>query len=170
MPRRQNLAGLLTVLIIVTLVILPLTLTAVSLVREAANVHQRIQSRTWNSGDVFQQFVGALPAWVTELLDRFGLKDRSAVQEKLSALLVKGSTYIATEVVEIGVGTLSFLISLTIMLYLLFFFVRDGDAISKRITDVIPLPADQQHALVGKSTAVIRATFTGNLLVAAVQG
>src|SRR5262245_55752099 len=56
------------------------------------------------------------------------------------------------------------------MLYLLFFFVRDGDAISRRIRDAIPLPADQQRALVDKSTAVIRATFKGNLLVAAVQG
>jgi predicted PurR-regulated permease PerM len=56
------------------------------------------------------------------------------------------------------------------MLYLLFFFVRDGDAISKRITDAIPLPAEQQSALVGKSTIVIRAMFKGNLLVAAAQG
>lgn len=56
------------------------------------------------------------------------------------------------------------------MLYLLFFFVRDGDTLAKRITDAIPLPADQQRALIGRSTAVIRAMVKGNLLVATVQG
>jgi predicted PurR-regulated permease PerM len=55
------------------------------------------------------------------------------------------------------------------MLDLLFFFVRDGDAISDRITNAIPLPADQQRALISKSAAVIRAMVKGNLLVAAVQ-
>jgi predicted PurR-regulated permease PerM len=40
----------------------------------------------------------------------------------------------------------------------------------RRITHAIPLSPEQQRALVGKSTAVIRATFKGNLLMAAVQG
>jgi predicted PurR-regulated permease PerM len=56
------------------------------------------------------------------------------------------------------------------MLYLLFFFVRDGDAISGRITDAIPLRADQQRALISRSTTVIRAMVKGNLLVATIQG
>jgi predicted PurR-regulated permease PerM len=92
------------------------------------------------------------------------------MQERLSAALMKGSTVIAAEALDIGRGAANFIVSLFIMLYLLFFFVRDGDAISKRITDAIPLPAEQQSALVGKSTIVIRAMFKGNLLVAAAQG
>jgi predicted PurR-regulated permease PerM len=56
------------------------------------------------------------------------------------------------------------------MLYLLFFFLRDGDTLAKRITDAIPLPADQQRALISRSTAVIRAMVKGNLLVATIQG
>jgi hypothetical protein len=48
MPKRQNLAALATVLIVVALVILPLTLTAVSVVREATNFQHRMQAGTWN--------------------------------------------------------------------------------------------------------------------------
>ena len=40
MPKRQNLPALATVLIILALVIVPLTLTAASLVQEAANFHE----------------------------------------------------------------------------------------------------------------------------------
>jgi predicted PurR-regulated permease PerM len=170
MPKRQNLAALATVLIVVALVILPLTLTAVSVVREATNFQHRMQAGTWNLGEFFQQFVAALPTWANDLLDRLGLKDLSAVQERLSAALVKGSTFFATEALDIGLITVNFLVSFAIMLYLLFFFVRDGDGLARRITHAIPLSPEQQRALVGKSTAVIRATFKGNLLMAAVQG
>jgi predicted PurR-regulated permease PerM len=97
------------------------------------------------------------------------LANLSAIQERLSAALVKGSSFLAAQALDIGWGTANFIIGLSVMLYLLFFFVRDGDAISDRITHAIPLPADQQLALISKSTAVIRAMVKGNLLVAAVQ-
>jgi predicted PurR-regulated permease PerM len=74
MPKRQNLAALATVLIVVALVILPLTLTAVSVVREATNFRHRMQAGTWNLGEFFQQFVAALPTWANDLLDRLGLR------------------------------------------------------------------------------------------------
>jgi predicted PurR-regulated permease PerM len=170
MPKRQNLPALATVLIILALVIVPLTLTAASLVQEAANFHESMQAGTWNLGDFFKQFLAVLPSWAIDLLDRLGLKDLAAVQAKLSDALVKGSTFFASEALDIGLGTINFLVSFGIMLYLLFFFVRDGEGLARRITHAIPLPPKQQHALVGKSTAVIRATFKGNLLVAAVQG
>ena len=168
MPRQQNLASLATLLIIVTLVILPVTLAVASLVEEAANLHQRIQAGELDFGRVFQQVMDALPAWVTDLLDRLGLANLGAIKERLSAALVKGSSFFAAQALDIGWGTANFIIGLSVMLYLLFFFVRDGDAISDRITHAIPLPADQR-ALISKSTAVIRAMAKGNLLVAAVQ-
>jgi predicted PurR-regulated permease PerM len=118
-----------------------------------------MQAGTWNLGEFFQQFLAALPTWANDLLDRLGLKDLGAVQERLSAALVKGSTFFATEALDIGLITVNFLVSFAIMLYLLFFFVRDGDGLARRITHAIPLSPEQQRALVGKSTAVIRATF-----------
>ncbi len=50
MPKRQNLPALATVLIILALVIVPLTLTAASLVQEAANFQDSMQAGTWNPG------------------------------------------------------------------------------------------------------------------------
>jgi predicted PurR-regulated permease PerM len=170
MPQWRNSAALATVLIILTMVILPLTLTAVALVQETTSLHQKIQSGGFDFGGFFRQVLNALPAWATDLMDHFGLTNLSAMKERLSAALMKGSSFIAALALDIGKGTADFIVSLFVMLYLLFFFVRDGDAISKRITDAIPLPADQQRALVGKSTIVIRSMFKGNLLVAVVQG
>ena len=56
------------------------------------------------------------------------------------------------------------------MLYLLFFLLRDGDALARRIRNAVPLHIAQQHALFRRFTAVIRATVKGSIVVALVQG
>lgn len=168
--QHPNLAALATLIIVVTLVILPLSLTATSLVQEATSLYDRIQSGELNLGRVFQQLRDALPTWVTHLLDRSGLTNLGAVQERLSDALKKGSQFIAAQALNIGQGAADFVLGLIVMLYLLFFFLRDGSALSKRIQDAIPLPPEQERDLFSKFTTVIRATIKGSILVAALQG
>ena len=168
--QHPNLAALATLLIVVTLVILPLSLTATSLVQEATSLYDRIQSGELNLGTVFQQLRDALPAWVTNLLDRLGLTNLGAVQERLSDALKKGSQFIAAQALSIGQGAADFVLGLVVMLYLLFFLLRDGSALSKRIQDAIPLPPKEERDLFSKFTTVIRATIKGSILVAALQG
>jgi len=57
-----------------------------------------------------------------------------------------------------------------VMLYLLFFLLRDGATLSARIKQAIPLSAEHKRSLLGKFTTVIRATVKGNIAVAATQG
>ncbi|MGB6440689.1 MAG: AI-2E family transporter [Methyloceanibacter sp.] len=170
MGQQHSLAALATVLIILTLVILPLTLIAASLVQEAANLYDRIQSGELDFGRFFQEFLNALPTWATDLLNRFGLTNFSALHDRLSAALIQGSKYLAAQALSIGKGTANFIVSLLLVLYLLFFFLRDGGALTRRIRDAVPLRAEQQRALFTKFAVVTRAMFKGNLLVAAVQG
>ena len=168
--QHPNLAALATLLIIVALVILPLSLTATSLVQEATSLYDRIQTGELNLGTIFQQLRDALPGWVTNLLDRLGLTNLGAVQERLSDALKKGSQFIAAQALSIGQGAADFILGLLVMLYLLFFLLRDGRALSKRIQDALPLPPKQERALFSKFTTVIRATIKGSVLVAALQG
>jgi len=168
--QRRNLAALATVLIIVTMVILPLTLTAASLLQQATSLYERIHSGELDFGRFFEQVLDALPTWATNLLDRFGLTNLGALKERLSAALMQGSQYLATQALNIGRGTANFVVSLLVMLYLLFFFLRDGGALSRRIKDAIPLRAEQQNALFTQFTIVSRAMFKGNILLAALQG
>ena len=48
--------------------------------------------------------------------------------------------------------------------------MRDGDYLSRRIRNAIPLRIEQQRDLFSKFTTVIRATVKGNIVVALVQG
>jgi predicted PurR-regulated permease PerM len=170
MRRKRTLAALTTLVIILLIVILPLTLITSLLLQEAFNVYEKIQSGELNFGRYFQQVFAALPLWVTDLLDRFGLTNLGIMQERLTSGFVKTSQFIAARALSIGQNTFDFIVKLCIVLYLLFFLLRDGDALSKRIRDAIPLRAEQKRDLFTKFIAVIRATVKGNIVVAIIQG
>ena len=168
--RRRTLAALITLLIIVLIVILPLTLITSLLLQEGVSLYERIQSGELNIGRYFQQVFGALPGWMTDLLDRFGLTNLGLMQERLSSGLMKGTQFLAAQALSIGQNTFEFVVDFFIVLYLLFFLLRDGDGLSRCIRDAIPLRAEQQHDLFTKFTAVIRATIKGSIVVGVVQG
>jgi predicted PurR-regulated permease PerM len=170
MPQRRTLAAVATVLIIVVLVILPFILISLVLVQEAASVYESVQSGELNFDRYFQQIVAQLPSWAANLLARFGLTNLSAVEQKLSVALAAGSQFITSQIINIGQNTFNFVISLLLMLYLLFFLLRDGNELSLRIRHAIPLRPEQKRALFEKFTVVIRATVKGNIAVALVQG
>jgi predicted PurR-regulated permease PerM len=170
MRQKRTLAALVTVAIIVMIVILPVTLITALLLQEGFSVYERIQSGELNIGRYFQQVFGALPGWLTDLFDRFGLTNLGMMQERLSTGLMKTSQFLATQALNIGQNTFEFVIDLFIVLYLLFFLLRDGDGLTRRIRDAIPLYPEQQHDLFSKFITVIRATVKGNVVVAIVQG
>ena len=170
MRGRRSLAAIAMVLLIVTVVILPLTLIGASLAQEASGVYGRVQSGELDIVRLFQQMLDALPSWVVSLLERFGLGSLVGMQDKLSAGLLKGSQFLAAQALNIGQSTFDFFVNLFAMLYLLFFLLRDEDALSRRVKSAIPLHPEQLNALLLKFTVVIRATVKGDLLVALLQG
>lgn len=170
MARKRTLAALTTVLIVLLIVILPLVLVGALLLQEALSVYARFQSGEFDPGRFFQQVLGALPAWVNDLLSRFGLANLGALQDKLSTALVQGGQFVAAKAFNIGQNTFDLVVNLGIVLYLLFFFVRDGDLLTKRIRSAVPLHSHQQRELFSMFTTVIRATVKGNVVMAIVQG
>jgi predicted PurR-regulated permease PerM len=168
--QRRSLAAFLTIALIVLIVILPLATVTAALVNEAAKLYESIQSEELHIVRYIQQVFDALPSWVVNILDRLGLTNFVAIEQRLSATLVSGARFFVTQVLNIGQNTVEFVVNLFVMLYLLFFLLRDGNQIAGRIRDSIPLRAPQQRALLDKFTVVIRATIKGDIVVALVQG
>ena len=167
---RPSLSAALTVLIIIAMVLLPLALIAASLAQEASSLFAKVQSGEYNFGGYLQRVLDALPAWATGLLERFNLTDFSSLREKLGPGLMKGGQILAPQALSIGTTTFDFVIRLGIMLYLLFFLLRDGRALADRIKEAIPLRSDQKTALFTRFADVVRATVKGGILVAMAQG
>lgn len=170
MRGRPNLAAFSTLLLCLVVVILPMTLISISLVQEATQVYERLRSGQLDFGAHFQQVIAALPAWAVGLLDSLDLTSLAALQHKLATVSVQASQLIATRALNIGQNTLQFVVSFGVMLYLLFFLLRDGPLLGARVRQAIPLDEKHKQDLSSKFITVIRATLKGNLMVAATQG
>jgi predicted PurR-regulated permease PerM len=168
--RRNNLASGITLAICLVIVILPVTLITLSLLQEAAGLVEKIRSNQIDFGAHFQHALSALPAWANNLLDRLGLSDLSSLREKLSTSAAEASQLIAMQALNLGQGMFNLLVSFAVMLYLLFFLLRDGAELSRHLVRAIPLAEGHKKRLSAKFVTVIRATVKGNIVVAVVQG
>ena len=168
--QRRTVAALVTLTIILLIVVLPAAAIASMLLQEGLSLYARVQSGELNFGRYLQQVMAALPGWVTGVMDRFGLTSLGAVQERFSAGLTKSLQFFAGQALNIGQNALDFVVSFFIMLYLLFFLLRDGSTLVRRMSDAIPLQRELQHTLATKFGDVVRATIKSNIVIAVLQG
>ncbi|HVL77575.1 MAG TPA: AI-2E family transporter [Noviherbaspirillum sp.] len=170
MRGRRNLAALTTLFLVLVIVIFPMSVITMSLVKEVNLVVQMIRTGQLDFGAYFLQIINALPPWAVEILDRYELGTIYAIRERLSEAALQGSQLFASQALNIGQNTFHFVVSFAIMLYLLFFLLRDGATLSARIRHAIPLSEEHKRLLISKFTTVIRATVKGNIVVAVTQG
>ncbi|WP_084454903.1 AI-2E family transporter [Comamonas composti] len=170
MPRRTNLAALSTLLLCLIVVILPLALLGTSLISEASAIYESLSSGNLDAGTYLEQIMSALPSWATPWMDRLHLGSMADLQEKFTDVAMQASKLAASKAVGIGQNTLGFLVGFCVMLYLLFFLLRDGTELTQKLRAAIPLEAEHKRELSSKFTIVIRATVKGNMAVAAAQG
>ncbi|WP_282343577.1 MULTISPECIES: AI-2E family transporter [Pseudomonas] len=167
---RRNLTALTTLLVSLLVAVLPVIIITALLVQEGATLYQRIESGDLNVGAYVEQFREMLPHFVQNQLDRFGLNDLGSLRDRLSSGALAGSQFLATKAFSFGQGTFEFVVGFFVMLYLLYFFLRDGPELVARIRQAIPLSQNQKRKLFSKFTRVARATVKGNIVVAATQG
>jgi predicted PurR-regulated permease PerM len=167
---RRGWAAFGTLVVIVVSVLLPTALLASSIAHEAAAFYERFKSGEIQISQYFQSAVDVLPAWAKASLDRFGMADLSNVQRMLVDALGSSSKAITSQVFSIGQNTLNFLVSFFVMLYLLYFLLRDGKKLAAQTAQALPLHPTHTTRLLNQFATVVRATVKGNVVVALVQG
>lgn len=170
MPNRHNSAALLTLIIAILVAFVPLSIITASLTKEVVTLYNRVQSGELNLGLYADHIFENLPIFVKDILERYQIDSVFGLREKVMVFFNNASRLLATELVNFSQNTFSFLISVGIMMYLLFFLIRDGAHLQHNLTRLVPLSADHKSHLFEKFITVVRATVKGNMLVAIVQG
>lgn len=165
---RRSLAAVLTVILIFFTVIVPTLLLVSAVAAEATALYQRVQSGEVDIGAAIRWVQGLLPQ-ASEWLAHFGIK-LSELPQRLSSAAVEGGQLVASMSLDVGQNIAAFILHFFLMLYLLFFVLRDGDTIMQAIYRAMPLPDDQEERLFNKFSEVTRATVKGTLVVGLVQG
>jgi predicted PurR-regulated permease PerM len=165
---RRSVAALATILTIIGFVVVPLFLIGVAMSREAVDLHNQI-----TSGAVDLQapvrFLQRITPLVTNYVGGFGI-DVEALVQRLSTSAVAVSQFIASSALGIGQDALRVTALFFLMLYILFFFLRDGSRLVATLIRVLPLGDVRERQLLAKFAEVSLATIKGTLVVGIVQG
>ncbi|HZF28831.1 MAG TPA: AI-2E family transporter [Gammaproteobacteria bacterium] len=165
---RETVAAMLSVLLLVIVVILPLIGVAAAVTNEAAGLVQRLSAGGLDFNGLYSQAQDSMPR-VIALLQRLGI-DPEKIESQLSEAAVNVSRFVASSALSIGKDSLRATVFFFLMLYLLFFFLRDGTRLLEGLVRALPLGDERERALFARFAEVSRATIKGTLVVGAVQG
>ena len=158
-------AALATTLAAAVLIVAPAVLLASVLAQEVPQMYEYVQqqqarlsapeqiARIWEM--VRRQSPVTLPEDPGTLI-------REGMQRVLAFLAPRAGGLVADAFATIG--------SLFVMLFALFFMLRDYRALGQRIRNVLPLPERERERLIAETRDLIIASVGAGLLVAAVQG
>ena len=115
------------------------TMLTASLLQEASGVYERIQTGELSVGRYFARILDALPYLGGQFAgslwaDKLPRRPRESVGRSDEEQPV-----FASQAINIGQNTFAFVVGFFVMLYLLFFLLRDGAALLGRIRDAMPL-------------------------------
>jgi len=158
-------ASLATVLLAAVLLVGPALGLLSLLTQEVVQLTAQLQN--WQPSD-------DLPIRLMALWDRVRALSPLELPADPTALLVEASTRVAGFVAPRAGGVLrdaaQFLFSLMVMLFALFFLLRDGQLITSTIRRLLPFDESRRDRLVMQTRDLIVASVGAGLAVAAVQG
>jgi predicted PurR-regulated permease PerM len=167
---RPNTAAALCVLLIIALVVLPALLLGFSLVQEAANLYVQLQSGELDPVGMIEQVRRSLPDWADQMVVSSGWTDFDRARTMIGSSLASVLQNIASRALWFGQGALQLLAAVGVMLYLVFFLLRDGAIIADKVKQALPLRPSIRDRLIRHFIVVIRATMKGTVVVSIVQG
>lgn len=165
---RSNLAAFLTTIFILLVVVIPALLIGLAMVNESMQLYRRIDAGELRVGDLVTILNEQIPL-AEDFLARFGI-EIEGLREKLSNTVLSFTQTIANRALSYTQNAITFTVQFFLMLYLLFFFLRDGERLTRKIINVLPLGNRRERMLLSRFASVSRATLKGTLIVAAVQG
>lgn len=168
---RKSLAAAITLLVLFILVVGPISAFVGVVVNQAVNVSTQalpwLQQHFASGGGAFNMhdwLVQRFPSVAAYVPDQAKiLENVGNAAQSVGGVLVAGAS-------RIGAGTANFLLNLFVMLYAMFFFLRDGRKILERIFYYMPLNHDDEELVLQRFTSVTRATIKGTLVIGVIQG
>lgn len=163
---RRTIAAAITLVLILTLIILPVFLVASVAAQQAVGLSRSVvgivNSLTSNSGQI------TLPHWVPyyDRIDDFGPE----IATKIADLITAVARFMVGTLSSVTRGTARFFLDTFIFLYALFFFLQMEVPVMTQILQFTGLAQETQHKITDRAVSVSRATIKGTLVIGVVQG
>jgi len=165
---KPALTCLCTIVLISLLVLAPCFFLMTAVADETLTIVREIETGEINLDKFLISISQLLPA-LTERLDTLGY-DTNTLIGQVNNIVLGTSQYALSLIMNIGENILRFMLLTFVMIYLLFFFLKDGDQIITKCVSAFPLEDNQERFLIEKFKNVTKATVKGTIVVGVVQG
>lgn len=165
----EKLSLFLTMLMIILVFVIPLLIITLMITEESTGYYQKITSGEINPQVYFQDTLAlVLPKF-------YKLSQIQAISvEQISASAGNAFTqavkYIAQQLPALTQNLLNLIVQVALAFYILFFLLRDGQQLIRKLISLIPIGDGIEIELFERFTSVARATVKGGLIVAVIQG
>lgn len=171
-PKRRSLAAATTSLVVALVVLLPAGLLGAALAAQAAQAASRfvIYVRSQDVSKVSD--LGTLPVVgrALEWLQANAGLTPASVRQHAAELAARVSALVASKGGGIVVGFFGAVGTFLLAMFLLFFFLRDGEAMAEALSALLPLSAGERRRTMRRLGAMLESIFKGSLLTALIQG
>lgn len=164
----RNTAAFTTCLLILVAVVIPIGLISIAVVQESKSLYDQIQQGDINISAIVKSIEARIPV-VEEVLSRFGIT-LGTLKTRIESFATDIISFAGESTLRYTQGAINITVEFFLMLYLLYFWLRDGSKIVAGIRHAIPLGDNIEDALFRKFAQVARATLKGTVVVAACQG
>ncbi|MEM1432567.1 MAG: AI-2E family transporter [Pseudomonadota bacterium] len=165
---RGGVASIMTILLVLVAIVLPLTLIGVVVSGEVTRLITAVEDGSIDLGRGIRWARDQAPL-LFEYAERIGLEP-DGLRERLSNMAIVTGQWIAGNAVTVGQSTVRLFVSVMLMIYILFFLLKDGHEIVRRLVQILPLGDEREHQLFGRFSEVVRATIRGTFVISAIQG
>ena len=166
--QNENLAAAATLIVIILLVVIPILLIGSLVIMESIEFFQALENGELNLLDRAEEWQKTIPI-IQDWLESYGV-DIEETKNSFWKSAVQIGRNLAYGAMGITQNMFGFLVQFFVMLYILFFFLKDGNDLVKKLVKVLPLGDKQEWELINRFANVARATVRGSLVVAMVQG
>jgi predicted PurR-regulated permease PerM len=166
---RESLAALIATLLIYFLVLLPLGIAVALLADDVVAQVEAVNNASKTEGGLTPLLTARAHTAVAWIAPKLRLSEdylMGQITSRAQATTQSALSWLGGFVVSAGSSLVDFLLAAVI----LFFFLRDGARIRRALIDLIPLPLDDAHELLGVVHDTITANLYGVVGVALVQG
>lgn len=169
---RESVAAVLSCLGLSLLILLP-TLALLAAVLEQG-IHYSVVVKEWATADNVRAFmaqprVDAVYAWLVSVLPDGALELENIRTRSLSLASTLGGKFATASTAMLGSAT-AFVLNFVLLLFVLFFVLRDHDNLIEFLRHALPLSRSQEDVLLREVRAVSKSALLGSLLTAITQG
>ena len=165
--KHANISAIATIFIVLVIIIIPVVFLSGLIVRESLSIYESLAGQQ-----------GRIVSTVKDVFDWIKsnpLTDRLHINEQqVAAKLTEGAKivtdFIFTAAKNLTQNSITFVVMFIIMIYALFFFLKDGEKLLRKLMHISPLGDQHEITMYKKFTSTARAALKGTVIVGAIQG